>query len=254
MIRLTPYCFATILSISTIACSSSWNVTDVKRTQLLVDDSYDEHIPSDVTEWMKPYSAAVDSIVKPVVGHAARQMKGERPESLLSNLYADILVYAARQLGENPVMGVCNMGGIRASLPQGEVTFGDVLEVAPFENKIVFLTLKGSELTELFENMAAVGGEGVSHGVELRISKNKKLTSARLHQEKIVPDKDYRIVTIDYLAEGNDKMYAFTKKHDYVAPKGEQYDTRFIIANYFRDMMKQGIVVDAKIEGRIIIE
>ena len=36
------------------------------------------------------------------------------------------------------------------------------------------------------------------------------------------------------------------------APKDKSNNTRFIIMNYFKDMQKQGKVVDAQIEGRII--
>ena len=42
---------------------------------------------------------------------------------------------------------------------------GDVLDVAPFENKISFLTLSGDKVKELFEQMARRGGEGVSASV-----------------------------------------------------------------------------------------
>ena len=69
-------------------------------------------------------------------------MHADRPESDLSNLLADILVWAAKDYGESPVLGIYNMGGIRADLTKGDVTYGDVLDVAPFENKICFTTLR----------------------------------------------------------------------------------------------------------------
>ena len=72
--------------------------------------------------------------MSPVVGHSAKVMIAERPESPLSNLLSDILVWAGNKYGERPDFGIYNIGGMRASLPQGEVTFGHILEVAPFEN------------------------------------------------------------------------------------------------------------------------
>jgi 2',3'-cyclic-nucleotide 2'-phosphodiesterase (5'-nucleotidase family) len=181
-------------------------------------------------------------------------MHPARPESDLSNLLADILVWASKDYNEQPVLGVYNMGGIRADLTKGDVTYGDVLNVAPFENKISFITLTGEQLLELFAQMAKSGGEGVSKGTQLVISKDGRLLSARLHGKEIDPKADYRVATLNYLLEGNDKLSAFRKGSNKVAPDDKSNNTRFLIMNYFRDKQARGEVVDAQVEGRIIIE
>lgn len=236
------------------ACASHYAVSSVQRERILVDSRYDAKPDAEAAAFIAPFKNAVDSQMAPVVGHTAVEMKASRPESALSNLLADILVWAAKSYGETPVMGVYNMGGIRASLPKGAVTVGDVLDVAPFENKICFLTLSGEALTRLFENMALVGGEGVSSGVELVIGKDGKLRSARLHGKEIDPKASYRIATIDYLAQGNDRMTAFKEKTDFVSPSAKENDTRYIIESYFREKEKAGVTVSAQIEGRIVVK
>lgn len=235
------------------SCATHYTVENVARTRILIDSTYDATTVPRAEAFIQPYKHVVDSIMSPVIGHTAHYMNGHRPESPLSNLLADILVWAAKDYGETPVLGVYNMGGIRAALPAGDVTFGDVLDVAPFENKICFLTLSGEKLTQLFEEMAAVGGEGVSHGVEL-IIKDRKLLSAKLNGQAIDPQKEYRIATINYLAEGNDHLTAFKAKTQFVSPQEVSNNTRFIIANYFKEMAKEGKVIDSKIEGRITVE
>ena len=237
-----------------VSCSSPATVTEVSGTRIMVDSVYDSRPDSAAEAFIKPYKHVVDSIMSPVVGRTARSMSGGRPESLLSNLLADIMVWAGKDYGEKPVAGVYNMGGIRASLPAGTVTYGDVLEVAPFDNKICFLTLSGRDLLRLFGEMAAVGGEGVSHGVELVVSRDGKLKSARLNGQDVRPEADYRIATINYLAEGNDKLTAFRSRRDLNSPQAEENDMRNIISGYFREMARQGKTVDARIEGRIRVE
>lgn len=236
------------------ACSTHYVVDSVTGTRILVDSTYGHHDNADMTAFMKPYKQAVDSIMSPVVGHTAHSMSGHRPESPLSNLLADILVWAAKDYGEEPALGIYNMGGIRAALPAGKVTFGDVLDVAPFENKICFLTLSGDILTQLFQEIAAMGGEGVSHGVELVISGKGELISAKLNGQEIDPTADYRVSTINYLAEGNDHLEAFKAKKDFVSPQEYENNTRFIIANYFQQMEKAGKAVASEVEGRITIK
>lgn len=236
------------------ACKSHYEVASIQRTRILIDSRYDSQPDAKAAEFLQPYKHVVDSVMGPVVGRSSHYMVAERPEGELSNLLADILVWAAKDYGEQPVFGVYNMGGVRADLPKGDVTYGDVLDIAPFENKIAFITLSGAEVLDLFTEMALVGGEGVSHAVRMVITKDGKLVSATLNGAPIDPQKDYRVTTIDYLLGGTDKMTTFKKSRDVNAPKDVSNNTRFIIMNYFREMSKQGRIVDSKIEGRVTVE
>lgn len=235
------------------ACSSHYQLTDVSRTRILVDKTYDAAPDAAAAAFLAPYKEAVDSVMGPVVGEVARDMAAERPESTLSNLLPDIFMHMAQHYNEKPDFAVYNMGGIRAALSKGKVTYGDVLDVAPFENKICFLTLSGEKVLELFSQIAMRGGEGVSKGVQLVITKDGQLLSARVNGKEIDPQASYRITTIDYLAQGNDGMPAFKSGTDLNSPKDDKNNARYVITDYFREMMKAGKAVDAKVEGRIIV-
>ena len=248
-----------MLALATMAmlasgCQSHYEVASVQRSRILVDARYDANPDEQAAEFLKPYKHVVDSIMGPVVGRSAKYMTAQRPEGELSNLLADILVWAAKDYGEKVDFGVYNMGGVRADLPKGTVTYGDVLDIAPFENKIAFGTMTGAEVLELFGQMAAVGGEGVSHSVRMVITKDGKLESATINGEAIDPAKEYRLTTIDYLLGGTDKMEAMKKCRNVNAPKDASNNSRFIIMNYFRDMLKQGKEVSAEIEGRVTVK
>ncbi len=192
--------------------------------------------------------------MSPVVGHVARYMWATKPESNLSNLVSDILIWAGTEYGEKPELGVYNMGGIRAALSEGVVTYGNVLDVAPFENKICFLDLKGSDLLELFRQIARNRGEGVSSSVRMVMTKGGDLVSVKINGEDIDPERTYRMATIDFLAEGNDGMTAFKSKMNLNSPQEASNNMRFVIMRYFQEKEKQGIVVDSKVEGRVVVE
>ena len=236
------------------SCRSHYVMSGIERSRILVDSRYDALNDAQADAFMAPYKHVVDSMMSPVVGEVARYMASHRPESELSNLLADILMWAAERYGEKPVFGVYNMGGIRAGLAKGKVTYGDVLDVAPFENKIAFLTLSGEKVLELFQQMALSGGEAVSHGVQLVITKDHQLKSAKINGEDVDPNASYRIVSIDYVIQGNDRMEAFKAKTNVNSPQEERNNLRYIIMDYFREQMQQGQVVDREIEGRIIVE
>ena len=237
------------------SCSTAhYRLVAVERTRIVVDSRYDLQPDAEAQAFIAPYKHVVDSVMGPVMGRVAHNMHGRRPESDLSNLLSDILVWASKDYNEQPVIGIYNMGGIRADLTKGEVTYGDVLDVAPFENKICFTTLNGEQLMELFRQIAHRGGEGISHGAELVISKDGKLISARLHGQEIDPKADYRVTTINYLLEGNDGMPALREGKDVVSPQETSNNTRFLIMNYFRDKQAKGEIVDAQVEGRIKVK
>ena len=234
-----------------------YHLTSVERSRIIIDSRYDQNPDEKAAAFLAPFKKVNDSIMAPVVGQVAHNMHATRPESDLSNLVSDILVWAARDYHEQPDLAIYNMGGIRADLTKGDVTYEDVLSVAPFENKICFVTLTGEQLMQLFRQIAYRGGEGVSKGVELVITSadiGGELVSARLHGKEIDPQAKYRVCTINYLLEGNDGMRAFTEGTDKAAPQEASNNTRFLIINYFQDMQRRGVVVDARVEGRIKVK
>lgn len=235
-------------------CASHYQVASVSKQRIVVDSRYDNKPVAQGEAFLAPYKQKVDSIMGPVVGIVACDMAAERPESNLSNLLPDILMWAAKDYNEKPDFAVYNVGGIRAALSKGKVTYGDILDIAPFENKISFISLTGENVLKLFSQIAARGGEGLSHGVELLLSKDLKLVSARLNGEEIDPARSYRITTIDYLAQGNDGLTAFKAGTDLNSPKEDKNNSRYIIINYFREQQAKGLAVDAKVEGRVRIE
>ena len=211
------------------SCSTHYQLTSVSRSQIIVDSRFDRQPDPQAAAFLAPYKHQVDSVMGPVVGVVARDMVPDRPESLLSNLLPDILMWAAKDYNETPVFAVYNVGGIRAALSKGKVTYGDVLDVAPFENKICFVTLTGV------------------------ITKDCKFVSVRINGEEIDPARSYRIATIDYLAQGNDELEAFKASTDINSPKEAKNNTRFIIMDYFREQQAKGLEVDSKLEGRVRI-
>lgn len=231
-----------------------YQLTSVERTRIIVDSRFDQNPDEAAAQFIAPYKKVNDSIMAPIMGRVAHNMHPERPESDLSNLLSDILVWASKDYNEKPVLGIYNMGGIRADLIKGLVTYEDVLSIAPFENRIAFTTLSGESLLKLFQQIAHRGGEGVSKGTELVITKDGKLVSARLHGQDIDPQGEYRVVTIHYILEGNDGMTAFTEGKDVVKPQDASNNSRFLIMNYFKDKYARGEVVDAQVEGRIKVK
>ena len=227
--------------------AQQYKVRSTKWKQLEVTSDLDKNPDSLALATIVPYKASVDSVMSPVLGMSRVAMVPKRPESLLSNWAADVLVEGSTATGL-PVadMGLVNIGGLRNNMPEGMVTCGDIILISPFENTLVVLEMKGKHMLELMRNIAAVGGEGVSSSVRMVISKDRKLISATINGEEISRKRTYTVATLDYLAEGNDKMFALKKAR-------KRHDIGLKTREVLMESVIKHRIIDSKIEGRIVI-
>ena len=171
------------------SCRTEYEVTKVEGARVAMDAAWDAEPDKDALALLEPYKAGVDSVMGEVKGVAAVSMDRFRPESPLSNLIADVLRQAAADvLGRPADVGLVNVGGIRNVLTEGDITTQNIYEILPFENSLCVLTLKGSTLRELFENIAYRLGEGVS-GIHLEVSEDRKLLSATIGGRPVDDEK-----------------------------------------------------------------
>ncbi len=84
-----------------------------------------------------------------VVGHGASALtRSMSPagESVLGDFVAD-----AQRSALQADVGLMNPGGLRADLPAGPISWGDVLTVHPFSNRILKITMTGGQLLAVLE-------------------------------------------------------------------------------------------------------
>jgi len=128
---------------------------------------------------------------------------------------------------------ILNHGGIRAIMPQGNVSARTAYEILPFENTAVVVELKGEQIIEFIHYFITEKKPHPIAGLTFSISAAKKPKNVKIKKEPIVLDKTYYIVTNDYLANGGDKMDFFkkgTKTFDL------DYKMRNILIDYMKDV------------------
>lgn len=89
--------------------------------------------------------------------------------------YKDASTFGALQNGK---------GGVRSDVKSGTVTYGDIYTAFPFDNELVYFTITGSKIRDLFESAAAKGLQ-------------KYVTITRY--DDIEASKEYKIVTTDFV-------------------------------------------------------
>lgn len=234
------------------SCHSSYKVARMEGGRIPVDSTWDVEPDAEAMALLAPYKQQIDSVMGRVIGSAEVSMDRFRPESPLSNLIADVLREVAMEVQGAPAdMGLINMGGIRNSLSEGPITIENIFEVLPFENSLCVLTMKGTAMKLLFDNIAVRGGEGVS-GIELEITKEGKVLRALVGGKPLEDDRTYTVATVDYLADGNDGLTAFMQADKRVCPQGAT--VRDIFTKYVERHAAAGKKITSRMEGRVIIK
>ena len=143
--------------------------------------------------------------LKTVVGTATRDMVGAAPESELSNWWVDHMMADVAALTKRKVdVGFLNFGGIRTSLAEGDILLDDFISMFPFKNRLCYVALKGSDLQEIF-NFIAATRPFVIGGAKLVVS-HHQIDTLLVGGKAIDPKKTYGVVTVDFLLDGGDGM------------------------------------------------
>ncbi len=230
-------------------CALAQGISAIRSSRIEVTAALDRQVTPQMEAELLPYKASADSVMAPLLGQSRVGMSAGRPESLLGNWAADAMVWAANRSDSLPHadFGLMNVGGLRNNMPKGNVRRGDILLISPFINRLAICELTGDVVMELLENIASVGGEAVSSEVRMAISKDHKLVSATIGGEPVDRSRTYRLATIDYLAEGNDKMTALKKSSSVLV-------TPLLASDVMMECVREHGTIDSRIEGRVTID
>jgi len=183
-----------------------------------------------------------------VIGVAGRELYGGFPEGLLSNFVSDLILDECRLVADNPLKpDVCiiNIKGLRAPIQQGDITIGDIYQLMPFENEIVYLTLSKDQMLELFHFMAGVNGDGMA-GASFGI-KNKSAVNIQVDQRPL-EDREYLVATSDYLADGGDHFDVFKTA---ISRKRSGIKVRDVIIQHIQRLTAHQKSVNSHLDKRI---
>jgi 2',3'-cyclic-nucleotide 2'-phosphodiesterase (5'-nucleotidase family) len=128
-------------------------------------------------------------------------------ESAEGNLFCDLML-AARP---DAHVALTNGGGLRADLPAGELTYGQLFEAMPFDNRFAIIDLAGSDLRKMVTANLARGGAFMSWSglTATARCKGDTLDVKIAVRGKPLDDKArYKLATSDFLASGGDGVIA----------------------------------------------
>jgi 5'-nucleotidase len=173
-------------------------------------------------------------------------------ESPLGNLLADAL-----RKSSGADIGMMNSGGIRADLPAGELTYGDIFAVSPFDNYPSLVILTGAQLIDVLR-ATTTGQRGIMQvsGLHYTFDAARKgmdrfLSATLADGSPIDPEKLYTVSMPDFIASGGDGTADVMK-----GVPTDRIQTSFALP--IRDVLleqlaSQGKALEPKVEERITV-
>ncbi len=155
----------------------SYGVDDYLGNKDLSED------PDMATLYADYYEREIREIKEEIIGTATYSFS----RAQIGNLtVAEMLEYGSTY---GAVAAIHNTGGIRASIPSGPVTFGDVYKALPFDNDLIVFNLTGLQLKTWLSSYIYVAGV------------DKYNYTFDHNGQTIVNSQTYKIISISYLTE-----------------------------------------------------
>jgi 5'-nucleotidase/UDP-sugar diphosphatase len=192
-------------------------VTAVQGSDVLLTVSTGAAQPHpEIAKLVAERRAEADKYASRVLGRTEEFLQGSRDmNDPLGNLVVDALLdYGTKQSWKSD-LAFYNGAGLRASIGIGEITYGKLAEVLPFQNTVVSVDLTGAQVKEVMEGMAGSAGRlfmaGGTMAYRFTNGARKRVLSATVGGAPLDPARVYRVVTIDYLHGGGDGHTGFGK-------------------------------------------
>lgn len=221
----------------------------ISSERILIDERYDAATDAGMRRYLAPYQAHLDRELNTVVANAAEEIKADDPSGALNFWIVDLMFRQMKAISAEKIdMAVVNNHAFRKPLPEGPITVSDVYETLPFENEIVILKMKASDLRSLMRTIARRGTESFANAcIEV---KDGRLESLQIDGRDWDPDRVYTVVTIDYLAQGSGGMTAFRKA---THTNYTKLYLRDLILKEMEDCSRAGRLLRAHIDDRFTI-
>jgi len=206
-------------------------------------DASVERISRPLRKKLEKYSNVLVTLSNVVSG---RKSKGA--DTKLGNMITDMLREELEPKYGFIDLAVFNRTGLRASLPKGEVTLGNVFELFPFGNTACVVELTGKQVQEMLDNSANRRGDAVS-GVTYTIREGKAI-NVKINGKKISARKTYKIATNSYMAKKGGSGYEVMLSAKKMTDTG--IELRKMLIDHFKKIDE--LKVPSKIESRTIVD
>lgn len=246
--------FVTTLTLLTVTSCKTKNyhnyLVEGKKIEINKNYSSNENIEAYIAPYRKHIDADLDSVLS-YCPETLDKSKGEW-QTNIGNFMADACMELAnpvfiKQQNKQINIILLNSGGIRSIIPKGNITKRNAFEVMPFENSLIVVALKGTQIKALAAHIINEKKPHPLSGLKIVLNSNNEILNILYKEQPINDDSIYYVGTSDYLSNGGDNMTFFLKNEG-------TFDLNYKIRNVLIDYFYKHQTLEASNSPRIIKE
>lgn len=194
------------------------------------------------------YYKEVEPILSEKVGEAKVDIEHDRSKNDSASLMGEWVCEIMKESTKADI-AIQNGGGLRISIPKGDITVGTMYELLPFDNTLFTMKLTGEQVIEAIEN--GIGNENIGFGqvagvyvkYDITMPFGKRVIAVSLENgEALDLNKYYTVVVNDFMADGGDGYTVLKKGKELV-------DTGVPIRDAVIEYVRKEKVVAPKYKG-----
>jgi 5'-nucleotidase / UDP-sugar diphosphatase len=256
------YAYSKYLGDLSLTFDEEGYVTEATGDTILLDSSIEP--AADIEEHIASLAGPIETLKSTPVAEVAAEIDGSREtcrsrECAMGNLVTDAILWRTADRGVT--IAIQNGGGLRASIPAGQATVGDVLAVLPFQNTIATMQLTGADIVTSLETAVNAVEEGAGkfpqvggmrYTLDLSVAPNEgRVSNVEVNEGgewvAIDPEKLYTVGTNDFMRKGGDGYELFA--NNAVDPYDYGPGLEEVLAEY----LAENAPYEPKLEGRITL-
>lgn len=261
MVAETPvvsaYAYSKYVGHLTLVFDDEGNVTSATGDTILLDASVEED--AEIVARVAELAGPIEEMKTRIVAESAADIDGSREtcravECPMGTLVADAMLDRVKDQGVT--IAIQNGGGLRASIPGGQVTMGDVLTVLPFQNTLSTFEVTGATMVAALENGVSEMEEGagrfpqvagMTFTVDPSAEAGSRISDVMVGGAPIEMEKVYGVVSNNYVRNGGDGYGMFEDAMN-------AYDYGPDLADVLAEYMIENAPYEPYTDGRITVK
>ena len=248
--RFTYFVFLLNFLIIVSCKEEPYRLTKIKGSLIKITDSINPN--SEVELFIEPYKNHIEKDLDSTIAYAMNfySKSDGKLNTAIGNFMADVVYEQANPIfnnrtGKDIDMVLLNHGGIRSTIPKGNIKIRNMFELMPFENKIVVVALKGKQIDSMINYLSQAKRAHPISKLKLSLDQDFNPFTAMLNGETIRSNKTYYVATSDYLYNNGDNMKFFS-------PNDSLYNLNYKIRNALIDYLKKVDTINPVIDDRFV--
>lgn len=209
-VKVYGYAKGAEITVITFSADPSAKKITFKSSERIILRNSDNAHDGPTNRIVVDYTRKIDSIMDRKIGTAESLIDNYYDEeSPLGNIICDVM----REETEAEIV-LQNPGGIKRPLRKGDIKARDMYDILPFDNEIVVMNLKGSDVKGLLEKTikkeyGLLQVSGLSYKFKTKKEGDPVLLEVKVDGTPLQENRIYKVATNSFMASGGDKFVNF---------------------------------------------